>query len=271
VQSGELYYEVAGEGEPLLLIHAGVADHTMWDAQVAAFAPRYRVIRYDTRGFGRSRTESVAFSNRQDVRDLLAHLGVESAYLLGISRGGQIALDTALEFPEMVKGLILVAAGLSGYPFDPSLVDAEEMAMFEEMERLEKAGEFDRLSEMEVQAFVNGPGQPADRVDPEVQALVRRLSRANFGRDDGTATPQPLEPPAFGRLGELRVPTLVLIGDLDETVSILMADALAEGIPGAEKVLFPNVAHMVNLEQPERFNEVVLGALARWQVGQEER
>ncbi|MBA3531437.1 MAG: alpha/beta hydrolase [Ardenticatenales bacterium] len=271
VQGGELYYEVTGEGTPLVLIHAGVADHTMWDAQVAAFAPHYRVIRYDMRGFGRSRTESCEFSNRQDLRDLLAHLGVKSAYVLGISRGGHIALDFALEFPDQVKGLILVAAGVGGYQLGDAVIPAEEQAMFDEMEQLLEAGEFDRLNEMEVHAFVNGPGQPADRADPAVRALIARLNRANYGREDGKATPLPLTPPAFERLAEVHVPTLVLIGDLDETVSVLMADALAKGIPGATKVAFPDVAHMVNLEQPERFNHGVLGALERWSGGAGER
>src|SRR5690349_8638123 len=102
VEGGQLYYEVTGAGHPLVLIHAGVADLRQWDEQVAAFAPHYRVIRYDTRGFGKTRTEPVAFSNRQDLYELLTHLGVEKAYLIGNSRGGQIAFDFTLEHPEMV-------------------------------------------------------------------------------------------------------------------------------------------------------------------------
>src|SRR5437763_1678419 len=93
VENGELFYEVAGRGHPLLLIHAGVADRRMWDDQFAAFAGRFRVIRYDTRGYGLSRTEPTAFSNRQDVADLLRHVGVERTHIIGVSRGGQIAVD----------------------------------------------------------------------------------------------------------------------------------------------------------------------------------
>src|SRR5690242_4972987 len=118
VENGQLYYEVAGEGYPLVLIHAGIANSRMWDAQVEAFAQRYRVIRYDTRGFGKTRTEETSYSNRQDLYDLLNHLGVEKAYVLGLSRGGQIAIDFTLEHPKMVAALIPVAAGFSGFDFD---------------------------------------------------------------------------------------------------------------------------------------------------------
>src|SRR5689334_7098242 len=88
VEGGRLYYEVAGQGHPLALIHAGVADMTMWDEQMDAFAERHRAIRYDTLGFGRTTTDDVAFSNRQDLSELFRHLGVDRSYVLGISRGG---------------------------------------------------------------------------------------------------------------------------------------------------------------------------------------
>ncbi len=100
VRNGELYYEVEGAGHPLVLIHAGVADHTMWDAQAPVFARRFRVIRYDTRGYGRSRTQDTEYSERQDLLDLLDHLGVPAAHVVGISRGGMIAIDFTLEHPR---------------------------------------------------------------------------------------------------------------------------------------------------------------------------
>src|SRR2546428_12986379 len=88
IPGARLYYEVAGRGHPLrghplLLIHAGVADCRMWDVQFPVFAEQFRVVRYDTRGFGKSLTEDVSFSNRQDVSDLLDHLGIERTYVIG--------------------------------------------------------------------------------------------------------------------------------------------------------------------------------------------
>src|SRR5205823_1427581 len=155
VEGGKLYYEVAGQGHPLVLIHAGVADCTMWDEQIEPFSRRYRVIRYDTRGFGRTTTEDVSFSNRQDLFDLLRHLDVDRAYVLGISRGGQIAIDFTLEHPEMVDALIPVAAGLSGYQGESN---EEEMQLFNKMEELWEKKDFTSLTDLEVRVWVDGFG-----------------------------------------------------------------------------------------------------------------
>src|SRR4030067_1279446 len=100
---GQLYYEVTGTGQSILLIHAGVADCSMWNDQFDLFSRSYQVIRYDTRGFGKSRTETTGFSNRQDILDLLNHLGVDKAVVIGISRGGQIAIDFTIQHPERVS------------------------------------------------------------------------------------------------------------------------------------------------------------------------
>jgi len=261
VRNGELYYETQGEGYPLVLIHAGVADHTMWDAQVPAFARRFRVIRYDTRGYGKSRTEDTEFSNRQDLLDLLDHLQVPAAHVIGISRGGQIAIDFTLEHPERVTALVAVACGFSGWSFPEGQEVPEEEAAFAAMEAAEEARDWERLADLETAMWADGPGQPEDRVDPETRRRVWRWIYENYARSDGTATPIPLEPPAAGRLREIRVPTLILLGDLDTKAVLLMADAMARGIPGARKAVFPGVAHMVPLEVPDQFNERVMSFL----------
>ncbi len=108
-------YDVEGVGPAVVLIHAGVANRSMWDAQVAALKGAYRVIRHDTRGFGATATDAVTFSNRADIAALLDHLGERSAHVLGLSQGAAIALDFALEYPDRVRSLIVAAGGISGY------------------------------------------------------------------------------------------------------------------------------------------------------------
>ncbi len=262
VENGELYYEVAGDGYPLLLIHAGVADRRMWDDQFATFAGRFRVIRYDTRGYGMSRTQHTSFSNRQDVADLLRHLGVARAHVIGVSRGGQIAVDFTLEYPAMVSALIPTAAGLGGYEEQPIEAEATLNRMFEEMEAAWEAKEWERLVEMEVQVWVDGPGQPAGRAPAAVREKVRAMCLNNYRSQTVEPTARPLDPSAYGRLGEIATPTLVLIGDLDVPACVRIADRLTQGIPGARKVLFPGVAHMIPMEAPEAFNREVLAFLA---------
>ena len=253
VENGELYYEVAGEGHPLLLIHAGVADQRMWDPQFEVFAERLRVIRYDTRGYGLSRTEPTTFSNRQDVADLLHHLGVERAHVIGVSRGAD-------------RRRLHARTPRNGQRADPNRRRAERLRrapieaeaalnrMFEEMETAWEAKEWEHLVDMEVQVWVDGPGQPAGRAPAAVREKVRAMCLNNY-RSQAVEPHRGRSPrlPA-GRLGEIAAPTLVLIGDLDEPACVRIADRLAQGIPGARKVLFPGVAHMIPMEAPEMFN-----------------
>lgn len=261
VEGGRLYYEAAGTGQPIVLVHAGVADCRMWDEQFSAFAQQYRVIRYDTRGFGKTTSEDVAFSNRQDIVDLLRHLGIERTAILGLSRGGQIAIDFTLEHPEMVTALIAVAAGVGG--FEGPATDAEKL-LFAEYERLEAAKDYETLTEFEVRVWADGPGQPAGRAAAQVRERLREMIANNYRLHHNEETqPRVLEPPAVGRLGEIQVPTLVIWGDLDFSDVGAAMGLLAERVSSAQRVVFPGVAHMVNMEQPERFNTVVLDFLGK--------
>ena len=258
VPGGRLYYEVEGDGHPLVLIHAGIANLRMWDGQVPVFAERYRVIRYDTRGFGRTETDDVPFSNRADLAALLDHLGAPSAFVLGLSRGGMIALDFTLERPERVDALVVAAGGIGGDETEP---DEATKAFIAEAERAWEAHEWERLSEMETAYWVDGPGQPTDRVDPVIRARVHEWILSNYRAEKAEGKPQPLDPPATARLAEIRVPTLVLIGDLDDAGTQAACRRLAEEVPGARLEVFAGVAHTINLEEPERFNRVMLDFL----------
>lgn len=256
-EGGPLYYEVAGEGHPIVFLHAGVADNTMWDEQWDEFAKRYRVIRYDTRGFGKSPVaKDHPFSNRQDLYELLKHLNVEKAYLVGLSRSGQIALDFTLERPEMVDALVWVAGGVGGY--EGAEPDEAEMATFNEMEALWEKKDWETLAEMETQMWADGPGQPVGRANAEVRERVHQMILNNYRMHPEEGAPIVLDPPAAGRLAEVKVPTLVIVGDLDTSSTQASAEFLANSVEGAKKIVFEGVAHMVNMEEPEKFNRVVL-------------
>jgi len=248
-----IYYEAEGEGgEPVVLIHAGIANLRMWDDQVPALRDAYRVIRYDTRGFGRTETEDVPFSNRTDIADLLDHLGKPSAHVVGISRAGQIALDFALESPERVRSLVVVNGGVSGYDApggDPSA--------WEQAERWEEARDWERLAAWEADFWVNGEGQPAGRAYHVVRDRVHEWILTNYRAEKTTGQPLVLDPPAAGRLGELRTPLLVIIGKMDEASTQAAMRYLAEKVPVSRLEVFEDTAHMVNLEHPDRFNRLL--------------
>jgi 3-oxoadipate enol-lactonase len=250
-------YDVTGNGPPVVLLHAWIADRRMWDDVVPALARHRRVVRYDARGFGGTvATEpGLAYSNREDLVALLDHLGIARAALVGASGGGTIALDTALEFPDRVSALVSVAGGLSG--FDGGTTE-EEAAIEAELERLEEAAEWDALVELEMAFWVDGLGRPAERV-ADVRRRVAEMDRATYERhaDDDLGGMRPLEPRATGRLAELRAPVLVVVGDLDATAAQATARRIAADAPNARLEVWPGVAHMVSMERPEQFVRLV--------------
>jgi pimeloyl-ACP methyl ester carboxylesterase len=263
VQMGSLYYETAGSGLPVLLIHAGVADCNMWDDQMVDLSKEYKVIRYDLRGYGRSHTETTQFSNRQDILDLFKHLGLEKAAVIGISRGGQIAIDFAIEHPESVTALIAVAAGISGYkPQSDSPQAQRETEMFNRMDELWEKKAWDELTDLQVHIWADGPFQPEDRAPSGLRDYMRKVVRSSFDRKDGDATPVPLQPPAINRLDGIEQPTLIMVGEYDSSYEQAVADELECRIPHNRKVGVPGVAHMIPMEKPDLFNQLVKEFLA---------
>lgn len=258
INGARVYYEVAGEGWPLVLVHAGIADSRMWDDQFAAFAEQYRTVRYDLRGFGRTEMVAGPFSHREDLRGLLGFLGIERAHLLGCSMGGATIVDFALERPEMVSALVPVCAGVSGNK--PSGPPPKE---WDELEAAERAGDLERASELEVRIWVDGPHRAPDQVAPAIRDKVRAMNLSALRTPEDLGSEQRLEPPAIGRLGELRAPTLVVIGDLDQPHVVATADRLAGEVAGARRAVMAGTAHLPSMERPTEFNRLALDFLAR--------
>jgi 3-oxoadipate enol-lactonase len=261
VNGAQLYYDIAGAGQSVVFIHAGIADSRMWNAQFEAFAQRYRVLRYDHRGMGKSSMPPGPFSLRDDLDALVRHFNMAPAVLIGCSMGGGAELDCALEHPDVARALVLVGAGVSGSPLKPS----EEMnKLWEQVDELAGKGNLDGANEIELRMWVDGMRRTPDQVDPAVRALVREMNLASFTRDEEhkQGQSQPLQPPAYGRLGEIQVPTLVIVGADDQPLIVQTADILASQIPGARKVVMEGLAHVPNMEKPAEFNQIVVGFLA---------
>jgi pimeloyl-ACP methyl ester carboxylesterase len=261
VDGARLYYERAGAGHPLILLHAGIANLHFWDDQWEPLAGAYDVVRYDIRGFGKSIAPPGPSNMRDDLAALMRALGIDHAYLMGASIGGGIVVDFALEYPAMVDALIPVVPGLSGGP-PPT---EEEMRQFQEIEAAmtaaREAGDLDRVDEIFTHLWVDGPGRTPEQVNPAVRARVRQMLRDNRDAENAEEKPARLDPPARGRLSEIHVPTLVIAGDADLSEVLVSADILAEDIPGARKVVMHGVAHAPNMEQPDAFNRIVLDFL----------
>jgi 3-oxoadipate enol-lactonase len=267
VPGGRLFVVDDGDGPPVVLLHAGVADLRAWDAMVEPLtAAGYRVVRFDTRGYGASTTEDVEFSLQADVIAVLDALGIGRAALVGNSRGGRTALDTAIDYPDRVVAVVGVAAGLGGFEVQPT---PDEIPILEAYDRVDSAEPFDvdALTDFETQVWLDGPGQPADRVHWTLREMFRMMARPlnEPGRVRGREIR--LDPPANDRLSELRCPVLVVAGALDFSDVVQTAQRLEAAAPDARAIVWDDVAHMVGMEQPERLASTIvefLAPLERW-------
>jgi pimeloyl-ACP methyl ester carboxylesterase len=239
------------------LIHGGLLTNHAWDEQVPVFAQRYRVIRYDVRGHGLSTMPPAPYSNHRDLYDLLRFLQIDQGYVLGHSMGGRIALNLALAYPEMVDALILVGAGVDGYPFSDA-VDKRH----EEMRAAHQRGDVDAATEIFLHLWVDGPRRTPEDVGPAVRWRTREMAMHNLMLPPARGIPEPLEPAAASRLNEIHCPTLVIVGDQDVPDILSIADLLEHGIAGSRTAVIPGAGHMVSLEQPEAFSRVVLDFLS---------
>jgi pimeloyl-ACP methyl ester carboxylesterase len=258
VPHGRLHVVDEGEGPPVVLLHAGIADHRSWDALAPLLVSAgLRVIRFDARGYGGSTTEDVEFSNVDDLLVVLDACGVERVLLVGNSRGGFVAVEAVLEHPARAVGVVTVAGGLSGLEFPTT---AEEDALFAEMDALEEAEPHDveALADLDVRVWVDGPGQPTDRVSSDIREYVRDVDRALYepghvrGRRRGPAVD------AASQIGTLEVPVVAVAGELDVSDFVLTARFIAEHAPRGTAIVWPDVAHLIGMEQPARLADVVL-------------
>jgi pimeloyl-ACP methyl ester carboxylesterase len=258
--AGRIAYEIAGNGEPLVLVHAGFVDRRMWDGQWRDFGRHYRVIRYDMRGYGASDPVQAPIARRDELGQLLAHLGVARAILLGCSLGGELVLDFALERPEQVAALVLESAVPSGF----ELQGAPPPDLLEMLAALDQ-GELEHAAELQGRLWIDGPFRVPGQVDSRIREYALEMARiaiANRTMLQVDAAPaKPLDPPAAQRLPMVQAPTLVIAGALDHPEVLRAADVLVHGIPQARKAVLADCAHLPNMERPDEFSQEVLAFL----------
>ena len=262
---------VVDEGDPnappIVLLHAGIADLRSWDdIAPQLIAADYRVIRYDSRGIGRTESEAVPYSRVEDLLAVLDAAGIQRAAVVGNSLGGMTAIDAAITAPDRVIAVVGVAAGLGGFDGGST---PEEDALFAEMERRDSAlpPDPEGIADIDIRVWVDGPGQPADRVPATIRGLVAEMDMSSYEPGHETGDLIRLDPPAVARLGELRCPVLAVAGELDVSEVAVTARYLEANAPTARAVIWPHVAHMIGMEVPDELAALILEFLAplpRW-------
>jgi 3-oxoadipate enol-lactonase len=252
VNGTRLYYETMGKGRAVVFIHGGLVDSRMWDNQFAEFAKRYEVIRYDLRGFGKSNFPSAPFSYVEDLYALLKFLKIDKASLVGLSLGGQIATEFALEHAEMVDALVLTSSSLRGYQ---SPRNEKSVAVYKALA--------EQGREKAIEMWLDHPFFATGKRNPAYRRMMKIMLADNF-KNWAAETPISITwptPPAIERLAAIKARALVVVGDRDAANILAIAETLRVNIKGAKKATIYGVSHHLNMEKPKEYNKLVLDFL----------
>jgi len=260
VPGGRLWYEMAGSGDPLVLIHGNAGDLRHWDHQFQPLARHYRVIRYDLRGYGKSTVpvERQPYADHDDLAALLDHLRISKAHIAGWSMGCAIAVDFVLAYPQRAASLIAIGPWVSGY----SSPAAEKL--FVDLRAVATAAS-QRGAQAAVDAWMNAPFFASATHDSSARAEFARIASDYSWWAFSHASPQrPLDPAAINRLGTIKAPTLIMTAEHDIPACREVADLLDSVVPKARKVVVAGTGHLLHMEKPREFNQT-LGTFIRSQ------
>lgn len=256
----------AGEGLPVVFLHAGVCDKRMWESQMEAVAEEgWQAIAYDRRGYGETVSADEAFSHVDDLEALLKALDIHAAVFVGCSMGGGLALDFALRHPGRVIGLVLIGTSVSGAPW--SATDAESQIEAAEEDAFER-GDLDMLNRVQAHEWLDGPRAQSGRVVGAARALFMDMNAIALAKPALTLEERP--PSAWQRVAEVGAPTLLLVGDEDFTALIDRHEHLSEEMPNAFAAVLEGVAHIPSIERPELVNSMLLEFLDAIEGGEDE-
>jgi 3-oxoadipate enol-lactonase len=249
VEGGEVWADDSGgNGPPLVLLHPGVGDSRIWEPVLPALTASYRVIRYDARGFGRSPAPRVTFSLLADLVAVIDRYRLDRVAMVGCSQGGGSALGLALQQPVRVSALVLLCPGVPGFPWPEEADDLDA-----EYERALSAGDVDALAGLLQRLWAAAGSTPA------VMEQLRSAARAAIASGDL----EQQDPPVFDRLGEISVPTSLLVGDADYPPLIQANRQAAARIPGCELTMVPGMDHLPPLREPDLVLRTITNTLSR--------
>jgi 3-oxoadipate enol-lactonase len=248
-------YEITGSGPCVMLSHSLACNLHMWDEQMAALTGKYTVLRYDTRGHGASDAPAGAYTLEQladDVHALLGALGIKQTHWVGLSMGGMIGQTFALKYPGVFQSMVL-ADTTSRYP-------AEAQPTWDERIRNVEAGGMQVVADGTLARWLTEPYRKAHpQVTERIGGYIRTTPVTGFV---GCCHAIP-KINLTHRLNEIACPTLIIVGEQDPGTPVAMAREIHEAKPGSELVIIPSAAHLSNVEQPQAFNDALLGFLAR--------
>ncbi|MFE4964129.1 alpha/beta fold hydrolase [Streptomyces sp. NPDC056660] len=254
---GDLAYLDTGSGDPVVLLHSGYVDHRFWAGQIPALAAEYRVIAPDVRGHGASANASKPFRWADDLAELLRHLDVGPAVLVGVSMGGVIATDTVLEHPELVRAVVTCGAVTGDFRY----TDPWHQELQAEYARTLGAGDIEGW----LDAFLRvaaGAHRDLDALDPEIPRRLGEMARHTLSKHTPGETDWHVRvTDSWPRVPKIDVPVLTINGGLEPADLLAAAERLAREVPAGRAEIVEGADHYPNLERPDVFDDLLLGFL----------
>lgn len=249
----------AGEGIPVIFLHAGVCDSRMWASQIEAVAGAgFWGVAYDRRGHGQTTSPDETFSHLEDLEAVLDALDIHAAVFVGSSRGGALAIDFALAHPERTAGLVLAGTSITGAR--KPIFSPEVMRVVHAMEAVAESGNAEAINAVEAHAWLDGPLSPSGRVTGPVRELFYAMN-GDILRKPRLTREEPGDP-AADLVSGIDTPALLVAGDLDFPHIVNRHDDLSEDMDNAFAVVIEGTAHLPSLERPDLFNPLLLEFLA---------
>ncbi|MGZ4278873.1 MAG: alpha/beta fold hydrolase [Solirubrobacteraceae bacterium] len=249
-----------GAGATIALLHAGVCDRRCWREVGARLGAAGRdVVAYDRRGFGDVPPATRPFRHVDDLVAVLDAISPDApAWLVGSSMGGQVALDAALEVPERVAGLVLLAPAVSGDPeLDEEAYEAATDGLAGAIDAAWTAGEQEACNRLEVRLWLDGPAGPEGRVSGPPRELAFDMNRIVIANgESGPDGASGID--AASRVHEITIPAIVACGELDITIKIRRSAELADALPNGTYRSLPGRAHLPYLEAPEEIAALIM-------------
>lgn len=251
-----LYYETAGSGQAIVFIHGFTLDTRMWDDQFMPLAEQFQVIRYDMRGFGKSALPTdKPYSHVEDLEALLDQLDVQQAYLVGLSKGGAVAIDFGLTYPQRARALVLIDTVLGGFQWSLEASTRDGLVW-------QRAGEGGIPAAKE--SWLAHPLFVPAQQQPTVAARLAQIIDDYSGWHFVNGNPERgLEMPASQRLVELTMPVLAIVGEQDIPDFLRITELVCQQVPRARQLVIPGVGHMANMEAPQQVTEAMLAFLTK--------
>jgi pimeloyl-ACP methyl ester carboxylesterase len=254
---GNIAYLDTGTGDPVVLLHSGYVDHRLFEAQIPVLAAGHRVIAVDVRGHGWTANATKPFRWADDLADLLRHLDAGPAVLAGVSMGGAIAGDTAIEYPELVRGIVLSGASVSDFQYTH---EATRKSVAESHRTLH-SGDIEGWLKIFLRA-VAGPFRSPDELDPRILDHLRDMALHTIAKHTpGERNWHVPMTDTWSRVPKIDVPVLTVNGTLDSPDLLADAELFAGTVRNGRSVLVEGTSHYPNLEKPEEFNAIVLDFL----------